>query len=1181
MIRRALLAAIACAATTAVLVPANALASHGEGLPVKPWLHLGAAARPSNLIPGSNQNAISVSAANLGDATLEASPTHPVTVTLILPTGWTAAGAGHTAGTKWPVEHTVSHPECKQTGNVATCPFTEPLAPYEVWEVKVGEVNVPDTPGEATVEVQVTGGEGPEGETITTAPFRKSVTVSSEPTPFGVESYELTPERDDGTVETQAGGHPFQLTTSLNLTTEFGQFETQTEGKKVIVERTINPAPPKNINIDLPPGLLGNTQVVPQCSDAQFAAITTNGLTNECPANTDLGAATVLVDELLLKGVESLSVPVVNLVPAKGEPARFGFSADGVPVVFDTEVRGGDFHVTVNVQNTPLTYPVLSSLVTIWGNPGDVRHDASRGDSCIARSWILKGTEEPPGCKPTVERPSKSFLTLPTSCGEAPVSTVTARSWEAGATFTKPLTALWPESVRSGFTGCGALDFHPEMSVQPTETHTSTPTGLKVLLTTPQANTLSEETPGEADIRNTTLTLPQGIQLNPSAANGLAACSESAVGFTGRNATTGTYEFAPEVAKEEGQPEEEAREAAGTLCPKGSKVGTVRIKTPLLADELKGNVYLAEQEHNPFGSLFALYVVVRDPKTGVVVKLAGKTELNGTTGQVTSTFEDAPQDPFEEFELNLFSGPRASISTPRDCGTYTSASSFQSWASASSIAPLGPEGGLSFGISAGQGALPCMSLWPFAPNVTAGSTNGQAGALTGFSVVLTRNETDQAPTNLTMTLPPGLAGYLTHVVQCPEAQANEGTCGPESLIGEAKAVAGLGPDPYTITGGRVYISGPWTNPKTGHRSPFSLSVVIPAIAGPFNFGNAVTRSSLDVDPHTAQLTINSELPTMVETKPVGGGPTKLIGAPVQLRRVEVAVNKPNFQFNPTNCSPMEITGAVTGEQDSVQSFKQPFQVSGCESLPFHPEITAETDAKYTRTEGTELVVTVTAHPGEANVRYTKIVFPEQLPSRLTTLQKACTLPVFEANPASCPAGSVIGTATAYTPVLNVPLTGPVYLVARGSEFPDAEFVLQGEGVTVVLDGKTAIHHGVTSSTFESVPDAPFSKFVVDLPKKSNSAFTGYENLCVPTTAVTKKVTVLVKKGKKKVKVKKTVTVQEPIPGGLKLPTILKGQNGNTIEETLPLKVKNCPPATSGVKHSKAKKKPKKKKKKKK
>jgi hypothetical protein len=1123
--------------------------------PVAPWLSLHASVIPAKLVAGQ-PGTVEIVAANLGTAEIKPAAGHPIKIVDTLPAGWKVT---QSVVIRYPKTNGSKIEPCtfSEAAHTVTCEESETLAPYEWFQVTI-KLGVPAvSPGEYPETIAVEGAEGPGGP-LETKPLEHKLKVGTEQTPFGIEQYDFTPESETGGTETQAGAHPFQLTTFLHFNTIPFIYK---PSKETTREGSSNVEQVKNVRVNLPAGLVGDTRAVPQCSAVDFTTIASNGLTAKCPKDTVIGAADVFIDEVFFAGPVGLAEPVYNLEPEEGEPARFGFVAEGgVPVTFDTAVNGGDFHVVVKVTEAPTAYPILSTLVTIWGSPGDKRHDASRGRDCIARGALLGGTskeEEEAGCVPTAEseRAKESFLDMPTFCGAPLGSDASAQPWTVGKGFTTPVA-----SEPTLFTGCQSVPFSPELSIQPIEHQASTPTGLKVLLKSPQKTTLE---PGkaiaEADIRNTKVVFPEGMQLSPSASNGLAACSEQEVGFTGLNPNTGTAEFTPETPKVETAEQEKESEAAGRLCPAASKVGKVRIKTPLLKDELVGSVYLAEQEHNPYGSLFGVYVVVRDPKTGVAIKLAGKVTLNESNGQITSEFNDAPQAPFEEFELELFNGPRASLATPAKCGTYATAATIEPWSG--TPPPALPTEALAFTVSQGPegGACPTGTL-PLAPGFQAGSSSQQAGAFAPFTVMLTRAPGQQQPTNLTMTFPPGISGMLANVKQCPEPQANLGTCGPESLIGHASATVGLGSTPFTVGGGRVYITGPYQG------APFGLSVVLPAQAGPFNFGYVVTRSKIEVNKTTAQLTVNSSLPTFVNTLGYPGSacssPCKT-GVPVQLRQVIVTVERPGnapFQFNPTNCSPMSITGTVTGDEGAVTPISQPFQVHGCQNLPFNPEFSVETGGKFTRTEGTFLKVTVKEKPGEANIAKTKLVFPLQLPSRLTTLQQACLAATFEQNPALCPHASAIGTATAHTPVLTSPLVGPVYLVSHGgAAFPDAEFILQGEGVTLLLDGKTNIHNGITSSTFESVPDAPVSSFEVNLPKGPFSAFTGYENLCEPTKTENKVVykTVTTGKGKhkRKKKVRKTVAVKVPVP--LTAPTILTGQNGNVITEELKVHVAEC------------------------
>jgi hypothetical protein len=1059
------------------------------------WWHLTSNSTPTYLPPGG-EGTISVSATNLGDAEVKASEAHPVTVTESLPAGLTVTAI---SAVKWPQANTVVQaPKCTPLASSASCTFTEILAPYEQWEVKITVKIAASVPSGSEDEAKVEGGEEPGGGEVPSRSLRHALRVSSEPTPFGVEDYELAPESEEGSAEAQAGAHPFQLSTTLTLNQIYYDFGPERNYRSVPLPLV------RDLHVNLPPGLIGNTLALPQCTELQFTTILLNG-PNACPDDAAIGAALASLTEPVTLGTQTLSAPVYNLVPAPGEPARFGFVVLGVPVLLDTVVRGGDYHVVASISNISQEPALLSSLVTLWGVPGDPRHDKSRGAQCLAR-----GARGVPGvaCKPLNEQHPLPFLTLPTSCTGPLRTTIEAESWLAGASFLAPVAPSFTESLQ----GCSQLPFTPEISVTPQQQETNTPTGLTVVLKVPQTSTLEEKGLAEADLRNTTLKLPVGMQLNPSAANGLAACSLEQIGFTGVNASTGTEEFSSNPAS----------------CPDASKLGTVQIKTPLLEHELHGSVYQAAQNENPFGSLFAIYAAVEDPVSGVLVKLAGKVTLNEETGQVTSTFANGPQLPFEELKLELIDGPRAPLATPRSCGSYAAQTSFTPWSGSELLeTSLGQE----FTITSGPHGTPCSNPQPFNPGFQAGSANSQAGAFTPFTLTITRADTDQALKSASITLPPGLVGLISQVKLCPEPQAEQGTCGPESLIGHATAIAGLGEDPFTETGGKIYITGPY------HGAPFGLSIVIPTVAGPFNFGNVVTRSTIDVDPNTAAITTNSELPTILNTT------SYHTGVPAQLRRVDVTVERPGgepFQFNPTSCKPMKVTGTLSGDQGASAAVSYPFQAANCARLPFAPKLTAATEGQASKANGASFVVKIeSAGLGQANIAKVDLQLPIALPSRLTTLQKACVAAVFAANPAACDEGSLVGTATIHTPVFKNPLTGPVYLVSHGgAEFPDVEIVLQGEGVTIVLDGKTDIKKGITYSRFQAAHDAPFTMFETNLPTGPHSALTANVpesakfNLCGTT---------------------------------LLMPTEITAQNGLLIKQTTNIALTGCPPSLRMIK----------------
>ena len=987
---------------------------------------------------GSSDGYIVVTAVNLGDADVNPG-TQPVTMVDKLPAGLEAVTIEGSAGelTAETVKANLNPLECSLKS--LSCTYTsamlaKTLPPYVPMEVRIG-VNVAGGKSGEVNEASITGGGAP------SAKVRRPIVVSDTPPPFGMNTYEIRPEEEGGGVDTQAGSHPFQLTTTFALNETLNQ---NGEPKPVTMA--------KDLHFKLPPGLIGNPTPFAQCRLPQFLqkADGTTGQ-NGCSGQTVLGVARInaLVPHI---GSGAYAVPLFNLEPAVGEPARFGFFLFNTPVILDTAVRtGGDYGVTVNVSNIGQTGEFISSEVTFWGVPGDPRHDNSRGWAC----FNLSRSEHPKEpCPPTEANHPPPLLSLPTSCTGPLQTTVEADSWMQAGTFlslsnTEPMPAL---------DGCNRLPFSPSISVAPDGQAGNTPSGLTVGVHVPQDLVLNPTGLAESNVKDTTVVLPAGVALNPAAADGLQACTEEQVALS--------VDAAPS-------------------CPEAAKVGTLEIKSPLLPNALTGEAYLAAQNANPFGSLVALYLVAQDPVSGTLVKLAGEVQPDPVTGQLVSTFKNTPQLPFEDLKLHFFGGDRAPLATPGLCGSYTTTASIAPW---SGNEPTNSSS--TFNVVSGPNGSPCHSPLPFNPALTAGTTSIQAGGFSPFTMTMSRPDGSQNLQAIKLRMPPGLLGTLATVKLCKEAQANAGTCGPESLIGHTTVSVGVGGDPYSVTGGEVFITEGYKG------APYGLSIVNPAKAGPFDLGKVVVRAKIEVDPITAVLTITSD-----DSGPYKI-PTILDGIPLQIQHVNVSIDRKGFTFNPTNCSPLAITGSLTSDQGATKDLSVPFQITNCAVLAFKPKLTAKTNGKTSRAKGASLSVKLTypAGPYDANISKVKVDLPKQLPSRLTTLQKACPAATFDANPANCPSASVVGHATATTPVMPVPLTGPAYFVSHGGEqFPDLIIVLQGYGATVHLVGSTFISKaGITSSTFKQVPDVPVGTFELTLPQGKGSALAANKNLCTTT-----------------------------------------------------------------------------------
>jgi hypothetical protein len=910
--------------------------------------------------------------------------------------------------------------------------------------------------------------------------------------PFGIDSLTTSVTDASGDPFTQAGGHPF----AANSTFVLNYVPSNVAGTLM----TAGGATLKSAEAELPPGFVGDPQNAERC--------TTPGQLRSCPAGSIVGYANVALNGATIiaghaQPFESPEVsPVWNLAPQPGHLAEFGFVVAGqLPFVLEAKLRSdGNYGITIGDEYAGRNGPAPVGLsLTLCEN----------GVSGTGSSLSCAGTLQPGFTGP--------FLTTPTQCsGAAPVTTLRADSYEDPTDYvTKTvyngahLVEDAPSLTESFVTGCDALRFHPEVEFKPGSpseagtTQADEPTSATFSLKVPQTN--EADANATPELKSATVTLPEGMTVDPSAADGLQACSNSQFGL--------------------GSTSEPTEPAA---CPLASQIGTAKVVTPLLEKPLEGQVFIGEPECSPCnasdaeaGHIFRLFLQIRSPERSVIVKLAGHVFANPTTGRLQATFTEQPQLPFSELLLAFNGGPRAPLANPQTCGTFTTTSVLTPWSisglggPSSSEAIVGtpnatPSASFDVDWNGAGGACPAM---PFSPSFNAGSQTTAAGASSPFSVTLGREDREQDISGVTVTTPSGLLGKIAGIPLCPEAQANAGTCGSENEIGSTTVGAGPGPDPFYL-GGKVYLTGPYKG------QPFGLSIVVPAIAGPFNLGTVVVRASIAVNPSTAALTITTDpLPQFVE------------GVQLRLRKINVEVNRGGFMLNPTSCTAQSVGATITAAQGASSNVSTPFEVGGCQNLGFAPKLTASTQARTSKADGASLTVTVKSAPGEANIAKVDLQLPRQLPTRDSTLNKACTEAQFNANPAGCPEGSDIGIATAVTPILDVPLTGPAYLVSHGgAAFPDVEYVLQGEGVTIVLDGKTDIKKGVTYSKFESVPDAPIGSFETDLKEGTHSIFA----TDLPASA------------------NNSMCGQS-----LSIPTIITGQNGKQIKQTTKVAVTGC------------------------
>jgi hypothetical protein len=880
---------------------------------------------------------------------------------------------------------------------------------------------------------------------------------------------------------TQAAGHPNYGITDFRLKS------TELPGHAFLPNGNI-----ESLRVDVPAGLSTNPQAVPQCSQEKFAPehseVSPGVFTpSECDPKSKIGtdAVTVLIEPT--PGVfANVTLPGEIFTfsnPTEGLSAEWGIAIPlekvGLPGLYSHTLLEGhvswntDYHEYFTIKDISKTLPLLESRLVFEGNKG-----------------------------------TGGFLTNPSVCGGPQTTNIQVHSYQGESESAHYETT-------EGASGCNLVPFEPSIALKPATTQSDQADGATVELKVPQNPSASE--PNSSDLNTASVTLPEGMTINPAAAYNLAACTEEQAGLTEKNGE---------------------RTTGSVTCPEGSKIGTISIEVPTLpAKSLEGSVYLGSPSGAPItGPPYTIYFNAESKGYGVAVRQKGMV-VPDKNGRLTATFAENPQAPFSSLSMNLTGGSAAGsvppLANPLACGTAMTESLLIPYATGgASKSPFS-----SFTVDGNGSGGACPSPLPFALSQSTENQSSLAGALTSFKLNLTRPEGQQYLSQVKTVLPAGLLGAIPSVTLCTEAQATTATCPASSQIGTVAVAVGSG-RPYPFAGS-VYLTGPYNG------APYGMAIVVPAVAGPFNLGNVLTRATINVEPYTGRVVVTTSLPYFVNGV---GKPEAASGIALRLQKLTVAINRQSFLSNPTRCAALAtestLTGTVTpGSTGSTQSISTPFQVAECSKLAFKPSFSAVSGAKTSKANGASLETKITQGAHQMNLRQLIFQLPKQLPSRATTLRKACLAATFEAGPppGQCTSSSVVGSATVTTPDLPDKLIGSAYLVSHANEaFPDFDLVVKGDGVTIVLVGHTHIAtNGVTTVKFESLPDAPVSSAVVNLPVGPQSLLAANGNLCQNQSK-------------------------------LIAPTTMTGQNGRQIRKNIKISVRNCPIVvvshrTSGVK----------------
>ncbi len=883
----------------------------------------------------------------------------------------------------------------------------------------------------------------------------------------GTEGFAISAREENGSVDHQAGSHPYELTTEINF--DRGP-ESPGEPGVPFGEGDV-----RELQLDLPPGLIENPAAVPACSQVLFHAPRSSSYEESragesCPDRSQVGVVTVRSS---FAGGSSRSFGIFNLEPPSGAPSEFGFNPYGSPIVFVPQVvqAEGEYKLSLRAQNIPQQVSINGLTMTIWGAPWKASHDFQRGD-CLNELEPEVGWST---CSvgPPAQNPAAAYLTLPSSCSAPLAFVASASSWQQPAVVSRRVFTHFNQAEPVNLEGCGAIAFRPIPQAVVANPRAASPSGFDFSLDVDSEGLLKPKRRNPSAAKKAVVALPQGMTINPSVGAGLLGCDPA--------------QYMAETVSS----------APGAGCPNGSKIGDFTVQSPLFGETIKGSLFLAAPFDNPFGTLIGVYLVAKAPERGVLVKVAGKIDAEPAGGGLVATFDHLPQLPYTNLRVHFREGQRSPLATPSNCGAFSTGIDLTPWngtgagVHVDSPAPIaaGPEG------------TPCpQGTPPFRPGAQAGSINSHAGSYSQFYLHLTRSDTEQEITSYSATFPPGLTGKLAGIPYCPESaieaargrggfeEAEHPSCPAASEIGHTVAGYGVGPA-LTFAPGGLYLAGPF------HGSTFSIVAIDSATVGPFDLGTVVIRSAIDVNPQTAQVTIDSS-----GSDPI---PHIIDGIPLHLRDIRVYISRPDSTLNPTSCQPFSVVSTLSGSgarfsdpsDDTTATATAPYQAFDCGSLGFAPRLNLRLRGGTKRGDYPTLRTEVRPRPGDANIAGATVALPASEFLEQGHIGTICTRGQFSRD--ACPEASVYGTARAISPLLGQPLEGKVYLRSSNNSLPDLVADLRGGGLGLKIEvvGRIDSVHGGLRGTFETLPDAPVSKFVLTLNGGKHGLLVNSEDLC--------------------------------------------------------------------------------------